>query len=216
MNNQFMFQKIFFIVAVFCIFILSCKSTHFINSWKPALKAPAEFQVKFMTTKGEFIIEAHRDWAPYGVDRFYNLVQANYFNNIPLYRIVPKFVAQFGGIDSLNESYISKQILPDDSVKISNDSAFVAYARDGALSRSSQFYINLKNNSRLDTVNYKGLKGFAVIGKVVKGMEVVLQFYSYGNKPNHIIDSLKNPAYYFKDNFPKMDYIIKSKIIYEK
>ncbi len=213
MINVGLLKKRYLILYCWMIFFWGCKPIHFIQNWQPNIKAPAVFQLECRTTKGNFTIEAHRDWAPYGVDRLYSLAKANYFSHIPLYRIIPKFVAQFGGIDSLQESIISKQILPDDTVTISNDSGFVAYARDGALSRSSQFYINLKNNKRLDTIQYKGLKGFAVIGKVVNGMDVVLQFYSYGNNPNHIIDSLKNPKQYFRENFSKMDYIIDSKII---
>src|SRR5271170_4945398 len=59
-------------------------------------KAPEVFKAQFTTTRGDFVVEVHRAWAPLGADRFYNLVKSGYFTNAAFFRVVPGFIVQFG------------------------------------------------------------------------------------------------------------------------
>ncbi len=142
-----------------------------LDFWKEA--APAVFTARIQTTKGDFVIEAHRDWAPVGVDRFYNLVRAGFFNDSRFYRIRAGFITQFGlpGNPEITQVWKNRS-MPDDPVKQSNKRGFVAYAMTGPDTRTTQLYINMADNSRLDA------GGFAPIGRVVEGMAVVDSLYS--------------------------------------
>ena len=193
-----------------------CQSPKNIVGYNLNKKAPDSFRVAFVTTKGSFKLKIWRQYAPLGVDRFYRLIKSHYFSNAPLYRIIPNFVAQFGSIDSTIISFLDSHCIQDEVVKFSNSKYTISYARGGPNTRGSQFYINLKDNVRLDTTNYLKVTGFPAFGIVYHGAEVVENFYSYGNYPNKVIDSLKNSKNFFKNNFPKMDYIIKAKIITKK
>jgi peptidyl-prolyl cis-trans isomerase A (cyclophilin A) len=136
---------------------------------KLTAKAPDTFKAKFDTTKGIFVIEVHRDWAPNGVDRFYNLVKNGYYDGVKFFRVVPGFVAQWGihGDPAIAMKWL-KSTIPDDAVKQSNLRGYVTYAKSGAPnSRSVQLFINLADNPNLDGM------GFAPFGKVIDGMDVV-------------------------------------------
>src|SRR4051794_29210122 len=63
---------------------------------EPAKKAPKTFEAKFETTAGDFVIEVHRDWAPNGADRFYNLVSSGYYDGCKFFRVIKGFMVQFG------------------------------------------------------------------------------------------------------------------------
>src|SRR5450755_3223713 len=121
--------------------------------------APAEFKAQFTTTKGDFVIEVHRDWAPIGADRFYNLVKNGFFNNSAFFRVVPKFMVQFGlaANPAVNKALANANI-KDDPVKQSNKRGMVTFAKTSLPnSRSTQLYINFGNNAALDP------QGFAPI-----------------------------------------------------
>jgi peptidyl-prolyl cis-trans isomerase A (cyclophilin A) len=136
---------------------------------KLAAKAPDTFNARFDTTKGIFVIEVHRAWAPNGVDRFYNLVKNGYYDGVKFFRVVPGFVAQWGihGDPSIAMKWL-KSTIADDPVKESNKRGYVTFAKSGAPnSRSVQLFINLANNVNLDGM------GFAPFGKVTEGMDVV-------------------------------------------
>lgn len=138
--------------------------------------APDSFRVKFMTTAGDFTIEAHRDWSPHGVDRFYNLVEAGYYDGNKFFRVLDRFVAQFGihGDPAVSAAWRAKTI-PDDPVTQSNERGTVTFAMAGPGTRTTQLFVNLVDNKRLDSM------GFAPIAKVVEGMETVDSLYSgYG------------------------------------
>jgi peptidyl-prolyl cis-trans isomerase A (cyclophilin A) len=164
-------------------------------------KAPDVFKAKFTTAKGDFVIEVHRDWAPNGADRFYNLVKAGFFDDTRFFRNVPKFMVQFGisGDPSVNRAWQQANI-PDDPVTQSNKLGFVTFAQTSMPnSRSTQVFINTADNQRLDASR------FAPFGQVVKGMTVVEALYNgYGESPDQgRIQSHGNA--YLDAQFPLLD-----------
>ncbi len=181
------------------------------------LQAPEKFVVKFETTRGEFEVTAERNFSPLATDRFYQLVKSNYFTNIPFYRCVPNFVAQFGDLDSLVNLAWDKEVLIDEPVLKSNLEGTIAFARAGKNTRSCQLYINFKDNARLDTLRGETL-GFPVFAYVSKGMKVVKKLYTgYQDEPRKKMDSsIKNIPQYLKNNYPKLDYINKAYVIDNK
>ncbi|MGO9261375.1 MAG: alpha/beta fold hydrolase [Bryobacteraceae bacterium] len=142
-----------------------------------AQASPAVFQVKVATTQGDFTIRAHRDWAPVGVDRFYNLVRAGFFDDSRFFRAVPDYIVQFGIPGQPRVAAVWRnQTMPDDPPHGDNARGLVAYAMTGPGARTTQLYINLRDNS-----DRLAGQGFAPIGQVVEGMDVVDRLYSgYG------------------------------------
>jgi len=166
-------------------------------------KAPATFNVKFDTSAGTIVVEVHRDWAPNGADRFYNLVKNGFYNNCRFFRVVPNFMVQWGINGDPNiQKHWEEANIKDDLVKQSNTRGYITYAQSSAPnSRSTQLFINFKDNSFLD--NQK----FAPFGKVISGMDVVDKINStYGEKPDQSVIQTQGNAYLNK-NFPKLDYI---------
>jgi peptidyl-prolyl cis-trans isomerase A (cyclophilin A) len=183
-------------------------------SYKPDEAAPDTIKVEFLTTQGSFVIEVYREWSPKGVDRFYTLVKNNYYEGLPIFRVIKNFVVQFGiSNDPELNIFWEKHPIEDEPVKSSNLRGAVAYARSGEDSRTTQLFINLKDNTRLDTVNYSGVKGFPPIGIIVEGMDVIDNLYSeYGESPSQDSITVKGREY-TERVFPKMDYINKTVII---
>ena len=139
--------------------------------------APEIFRARFETTRGDFVVEVVRAWAPHGADRFYNLVRHGYFDDARLHRVVPDFIVQWGlAGDPAVTGVWHERYIPDDPVAESNVRGTVAYAFTDPGTRSTQIFISLVDNSRLDA------QGFAPFGRVVEGMpEVVDSIYSgYG------------------------------------
>ena len=177
-------------------------------------KAPDTFKVRLVTTKGDIVIQANRSWAPYGVDRFYNLVKIGYFDNTAFFRVLPNFVAQFGisGQKDVNRIWGNAQI-PDDPVKQPNLKGYLTFATAGPNTRTTQLFINYKDNSSL-----LDSQGFAPIGRVIQGMAVADSLYSgygegapMGTGPNQKLIEAGGNAYLEKF-FPKLDYIKTAKI----
>src|ERR1700744_5877314 len=110
--------------------------------------APAAFRVKFETTSGNFIIEGHRYWSPHGADRFYDLVRTRYYDNSRFFRVVPGRWVQFGiaGDPKVALAWRHKTI-PDDTLKVHNKPGYTAFSNTGPGTRSTQVYINLRDNS---------------------------------------------------------------------
>jgi peptidyl-prolyl cis-trans isomerase A (cyclophilin A) len=176
---------------------------------KSSEKAPNTFKAKFTTTKGDFVVEVHRDWAPNGADRFYNLVKSGYFDNTRFFRNVDGFMVQFGisGDPAVNAKWQSSNIT-DDPVNQSNKRGFVTFAQTSLPnSRSTQVFINYGDNSRLD-----GMR-FAPFGQVVQGMDVVdSTFKGYGERPvQPLIQSQGNA--YLDTSFPQLDAIKHAAIV---
>jgi len=149
---------------------------------RPALlkeKAPETYQVKFVTTRGDFVLTVTRAWAPLGADRFYNLVKHHFFDNASFFRTIPGFVTQFGisAYPPVAAAWINANI-KDDPVTQSNKRGFITFATGGPNTRTTQVFINLGDNSRLDN------DGFAPFGQVTEGMDVVEMLYGgYGDGP---------------------------------
>jgi peptidyl-prolyl cis-trans isomerase A (cyclophilin A) len=205
-------KRIFLLV---CILLLSsCATSKFKEKWLKE-KAPNTFKARFETTKGNFDIVSRRLWSPEGVDRLYQMIKNGYYTDVAIFRVVPKFVAQFGiHNDSVIHKSWSKGI-DDEPVLAKNDSMTISFARGGVKSRSNQIFINLKNNKRLDKLAYSGVTGFPVVAKVIAGQENVLNFYNgYGDKLGYKQDSItKFGNKFLREKFPKVDYIIKAYFI---
>tara|TARA_B100000795_G_C22604461_1_gene362560 strand:+ start:129 stop:752 length:624 start_codon:yes stop_codon:yes gene_type:complete len=203
------------IFLLLCILLLSsCATSKFKEKWLKE-KAPNTFKARFETTKGDFDIVARRLWSPKGVDRLYQMIKNGYYEDVAIFRVVPKFVAQFGiHNDSLIHRSWGKGI-DDEPVLAKNNAMTISFARGGVKSRSNQIFINLKNNSRLDNLSYSGVTGFPVVAKVITGQENVLKFYNgYGDKLGFKQDSItKFGNKFLRDKFPKVDYIIKAYLI---
>src|SRR6202035_33246 len=138
--------------------------------------APPVYKVRFDTSKGPFVVEVHRDWAPNGADRFYNLVKNGFYDNTRFFRVLEGFMAQFGvnGDPKVSSVWRTARI-KDDPVKISNKRTFVTFATAGKDTRTTQVFISYGDNSNLDG------QGFAPFGQVVSGMKTVDSLYSgYG------------------------------------
>lgn len=174
-------------------------------------KAPDTFRAKFSTTKGDFVLEVVRAWAPNGADRFYNLVKIGFFEDVALFRVVEGFVVQFGihGDPRVSGKWSSSNIAPDDP-KGSNTRGMLTYAMAGSPdTRSTQLFINFGDNSRLDKM------GFAPIGKVVEGMDVVDKFYKgYGERATREQTNITQKGNDFlRENYPELDYINRAVLV---
>lgn len=172
------------------------------------------YQVKFETSKGDFVIEVHPDWAPLGAAQFKEIVEDGVFNDARFFRVIEGFMVQFGiaGDPEKSAKWRSKQI-KDDPTTQSNTRGMVTFATAGPNTRTSQVFINFGNNAFLDN------QGFAPFGKVVEGMDVVDSLYDgygegapQGRGPSQgLIQSKGNE--YLKSDFPELDYIKKATII---
>jgi peptidyl-prolyl cis-trans isomerase A (cyclophilin A) len=167
-------------------------------------EAPAQFDAVFDTTKGAFTVRVHRAWAPHGADRFYELVRNGYYDRSKLFRVVRGFVVQFGlsGDPEISRAWVQATI-PDDPVTKPNARGTVTFASAGPNTRTTQVFVNLGDNSSLDS------QGFAPFGEVVSGMKVIDSLYGgYGDAPTsqqgEIVD--KGNAY-LEQNFPRLDAI---------
>jgi peptidyl-prolyl cis-trans isomerase A (cyclophilin A) len=178
--------------------------------------APAEFDVKFTTTEGVIVFHITKAWAPHGADRFYNLVRAGFFTDVAFYRVIADFMAQFGvsSDPAVTRAWMQADI-KDDKVVESNKRGKLTFAQTGAPnSRGTQLFINFKDNSRLDAM------GFAPIGEVTEGMDVVDKLYSgygdtaeqgAGGPSSRKLDNEGKP--YLDRYFPKISRILSAKIV---
>lgn len=170
--------------------------------------APAEFRVRFETSRGPFTVLVVRAWAPRGADRFYNLVRHGFYDEARFFRVLAGFVAQFGihGDPAVSAAW-REATIPDDPPQQSNVRGTVVFATAGPNTRTTQVFINFRDNARLDRM------GFAPFGKVIEGMEVVDALYSgYGEGPPQGIGPRqdliqKEGNAYLKRDFPELDYV---------
>jgi peptidyl-prolyl cis-trans isomerase A (cyclophilin A) len=177
-------------------------------------KAPDTYKVKFDTSQGSFEIEVHRDWAPNGADRFYNLVKNGFYNDGRFFRVIKGFMVQFGinGNPQISKVWRDANI-KDDPVKASNKRGMITFATAGPDTRTTQVFVNFGDNAGLDD------QGFAPFGQVISGMEVVDALYAeygegapQGHGPNQgVVQSMGNA--YLAKAFPKLDYIKTATIV---
>jgi cyclophilin family peptidyl-prolyl cis-trans isomerase len=191
----------------------------------PNRPVPDSFLVSFETSRGRFDVMARKAWAPNGVDHFYTLVGNRYYDGARFFRVVKNFVAQFGlAADPERTAAWRPRAIADEPVKHTNARGAIAYARGGPGTRSTQLFINLKDNARLDTLN--GF-GFPPIAEVVSGMDVVDSLYSgYGEATPRTgaIAGRSGPSQdsigrqgnaYLQRGWPKLDYIKRARIVRE-
>ena len=174
----------------------------------PPGPTPDTFRVAFETSRGPFVVEAIRAWAPHGADRFYTLAREGFFDENRFFRVVPGFIAQFGinNDKTVNQRWDDTP-LPDDPATQSNARGTIVFTNQGPNTRAHQMFINLGPNKRLDT------QGFTPFGRVVSGMEVADSIYAgYGERPvQQLIQTLGNS--YLARMFPKLDYIKSARLV---
>ena len=181
--------------------------------------APDSFDVSVVTTKGEMVVRARRNWSPLGVDRFYTLVRNQYFDSVAFHRTINKFVAQFGihGDTAVSRAWRGKSFA-DEPVKVANQKGTLSYARGGPNTRSIQLFFNTVDNTpRLDTLN---TFGFPPIAQVIRGLSVLdsLNWEYSGTRggqtfPGPSQDSLTRQGNaYLRRSFPRLDYIVTARV----
>jgi peptidyl-prolyl cis-trans isomerase A (cyclophilin A) len=172
---------------------------------------PEVFRAQFITTKGNFVVEVYRDWAPIGADRFYRLVKFGFYDDGPVFRVISGVMAQFGiNVKPQNNNVWENSRIKDDPVKQSNERGYMSFAASNSTdSRTTQVFINLRDNVALDRYN------FAPFGKVIAGMEVVDSFYSgYGQGPDQSRLATEGQQY-LDNNFPRLDSIKSVRLLAE-
>ena len=170
--------------------------------------APATFRARFVTTKGDIVIEANRQWSPIGVDRFYNLVKRGYYDNVAFFRPLKGFIVQLGvsGSSVVNSKWRTA-FIKDDPVMQTAKRGTVTFAHAGANTRNTQFFINMADNAALDKQN------FVTFGEVVQGMDVVEKLHmDYGDGPPagkgpNQFRLLDEGNVYLEREFPLIDYV---------
>lgn len=176
--------------------------------------APSQYFAHVETTKGTFVLEIDRDWAPLGADRFYQLATSGFYDDSRFTRVVPNFIVQFGVAgDSAKNARWSTATFPDDPVTHSNTRGTIAFAMRRPNDRTTQLFISMVDNTRLDA------QGFSPIGRVVEGMDVVSSIYSgYGETSGGGVRAGKQAPLmnggnaYVDREFPKLDHLIRIRI----
>ena len=175
--------------------------------------APELFRASFETTQGDFTVEVHREWAPYGADRFYNLVRAGYYDDTRFFRVVVDFVASWGihGHPQISAAWERRSIL-DDEAKVPNIRGRLSFAHHGPNTRTTTVFVNLRDNPSMDE------SGFAPFAEVVEGMDVVGRLHAgYGDAPPRGDGPLQahvrtyGNAYLDRD-FPDLDSVLRATI----
>jgi peptidyl-prolyl cis-trans isomerase A (cyclophilin A) len=178
-------------------------------------QAPERYSVALATTRGMLTIDVRRSWAPIGADRFYNLVRLGYYDDVAFFRVLDGYVAQTGlhGHPKVNAAW-ARAFVPDDRREQSNVAGTVAFAASGPNTRTTQFFVNLANNTQLDKL------GFAPFGRV-KELDVAQKLYAgygegspSGNGPAQARVKNEGNAY-LRRFYPKLDYVQRAAIVAE-
>lgn len=209
-------KKLVLSLIVILTVLLSCGPEKTFKSKWTKEQAPPSFKARFETTQGNFDIVAQRSLSPKAVDRLYQLIKHDFYTDIALFRVLPKFVVQFGiHSDSLVNAQWEAYKIPDEPVLHSNDSLTVSFARAGVETRTTQIFINMKNNARLDTIHYSGVTGFPVVAKVSDGADTLYKLFAdYKGEPANDQDTIYSKGNAFlREKYPNLDYIIKAYII---
>lgn len=173
-------------------------------------KAPDTYKVKFVTTKGELVVQVTRAWSPLGADRFWNLVRNGFYNDATFFRVLPGFVAQFGlsANPAVNAAWQNARIQDDASTVQSNKRGTLSFATSGPNSRTTQIFINYGDNARLDTI------GFTAFGVILdNGMEIADKIFSgYAERPSQGRITAEGKKYTDAE-FPDLDRILYTEVI---
>ncbi len=183
-------------------------------------RAPDRFRVRLETTKGPMQLEVQRAWSPHGVDRFFNLVRHGYYDEAAVFRIRAGFWAQFGiAADPAVATAWRTSNIPDDPRVLSNDRGTVAFAFKEPNARTTQVFINLRDNAATHDAPADGLP-FVPFARVIEGMDVADALYAeYGEKAGGGIRGGKQDPLFKEGNaflrreFPKLDYIRRATIV---
>jgi peptidyl-prolyl cis-trans isomerase A (cyclophilin A) len=148
----------------------------------PGLEATAPVlttatRVTLQTTQGDVVIDVYPEAAPNAAARFIELVQSGFYDETPISRVVPGFVAQFGINWREGHSDWQERNFDDDPTLFALERGTLAFAKAGPNTNSTQVFINYQENSHLASPQYN----FTVFGKVVSGMEVVDSFLQVGD-----------------------------------
>jgi len=180
-------------------------------------RVPAVYRVRVETTAGSFVVEVHREWAPVGAERFYELLRAQYYDDSRFFRVVPGKWVQFGiaGKPAVAAAWRHKTIA-DDVLKQHNTLGYIAFSNTGPGTRSTQVFINLGDNSAQNDKE----AGFAPFGRVVEGMNVVEKLYGgYGEHSGGGMRAGRQDALFSGGNayldreYPKLDRILRARIL---
>jgi len=174
--------------------------------------APATFKAEFTTTQGAFVVTVKRSWAPLGADRFYNLVYNHFYDDQPLFRVLPGFVTQWGisGTPAIAKAWQNATI-KDDPVTHHNAQGTITFATGGPNTRTTQVFVNLVSNaSQLDSM------GFALFGTITSGLSVFANLYSgYGEGPSNSQNLIvQKGADWIRTNYPKLDWVKTARIVH--
>ena len=176
--------------------------------------APDVYRARFQTNEGVFVVEVNRAWAPNGADRFYVLVKNGFFDGVRFFRVIEDFVAQFGmHADPYVTAAWANYAIPDDPVTRSNLRGALTFATSGPNARTTQVFINVRDNTNLDAM------GFPPVGQVVEGMEVVDALHSgYGDGPPNGTGPIQQNIRasgnaYLTESFPELDYVEQATIV---
>lgn len=185
-----------------------------LDTTRSAEIAPEVFRVRFETSRGPFVVEAHHAWSPWAVDRFYYIVRNGFYDSTRFFRVLPGYIAQFGinGDPRIAASW-RQRLFPDDTVPHqSNLRGRITFANAGPNTRNTQLFIDLRNNPNLD-------QNYAPIGEIVEGMNVVDSLWNgYGDGPPGGRGPDQSRLFsegnqYLVKEFPKLDYVKTARII---
>jgi peptidyl-prolyl cis-trans isomerase A (cyclophilin A) len=184
---------------------------------KPAPKVivvPDVYRAKFETSKGDFVVEVTRAWAPRGADRFHELLRMHYFDEGRFFRVLTGFIAQFGIHKDFDvHAKWRELVIADDPPREKNLRGTLAFAQSGPNTRATEVFINLKDNPDLDD------QGFTPFGKIVEGIEIIDTLYSgYGElgpkgKGPDAGRSENEANEYIVPRFPQLDYIKRARLL---
>jgi len=203
------------LLVLAALLFASCGEEQRVAAPPPEPPEPPEvYRVNFETTKGDFVIEVRREWAPRGADHLFDLLYTKFYDGVRFHRVMRRYIVQWGiNGDPKTQSIYGQMQIRDDPVKHSNKRGTVTFAKLGPNSRTTQLFINLRDNPSLDE------EGFAPIGEVVEGMDVVERFWSSygevaprGSGPDPKQIMLLGDDYLDRE-FPRLDRIVRATVI---
>ena len=179
-----------------------------------AVEAPDSFLVDVETSEGTFTVKMRRHWSPAAVDRVWHLMDNDYYAGARIYRVVDGFVAQWGySGEPLLDSIWRERPVPDEPTVGSNLRGVVSFARAGPETRSTQLFVNLEDNVRLDALVSGGVEGYPPVGEIEEGLDVIDGFYAAYADRTPSQDSIRILGNdYLRRAYPQLDSIIGTRV----